>query len=100
MIRRPPRSTLFPYTTLFRSAFERCLKIDPDNLDSTFFMAHALERAGQIDRAAEFYRQGAARAPRYWDIQIGLARTRLRQGRVSEAREIVAPVVEQMPDNV
>src|SRR3712207_7284660 len=24
MIRRPPRSTLFPYTTLFRSALERC----------------------------------------------------------------------------
>src|SRR3712207_8179631 len=23
MIRRPPRSTLFPYTTLFRSGFER-----------------------------------------------------------------------------
>src|SRR2546430_6530695 len=23
MIRRPPRSTLFPYTTLFRSPFER-----------------------------------------------------------------------------
>src|SRR2546425_8955201 len=23
MIRRPPRSTLFPYTTLFRSAFQR-----------------------------------------------------------------------------
>src|SRR2546423_11837350 len=25
MIRRPPRSTLFPYTTLFRSLFYRCL---------------------------------------------------------------------------
>src|SRR3712207_8338649 len=24
MIRRPPRSTLFPYTTLFRSAHNRC----------------------------------------------------------------------------
>src|SRR5256885_9796986 len=24
MIRRPPRSTLFPYTTLFRSPFPRC----------------------------------------------------------------------------
>src|SRR2546422_3025075 len=24
MIRRPPRSTLFPYTTLFRSLFENC----------------------------------------------------------------------------
>src|SRR2546426_1302536 len=25
MIRRPPRSTLFPYTTLFRSALAQCL---------------------------------------------------------------------------
>src|SRR2546427_7800411 len=25
MIRRPPRSTLFPYTTLFRSGFIACL---------------------------------------------------------------------------
>src|SRR2546427_9559706 len=31
MIRRPPRSTLFPYTTLFRSAFEKEFDIDiPD----------------------------------------------------------------------
>src|SRR5256885_7779055 len=27
MIRRPPRSTLFPYTTLFRSQFRNCLQI-------------------------------------------------------------------------
>src|SRR5258708_19630150 len=26
MIRRPPRSTLFPYTTLFRSLFQRLLR--------------------------------------------------------------------------
>src|SRR6266536_1689102 len=26
MIRRPPRSTLFPYTTLFRSAIGRCIQ--------------------------------------------------------------------------
>src|SRR3712207_9553068 len=26
MIRRPPRSTLFPYTTLFRSKFEKAMK--------------------------------------------------------------------------
>src|SRR5437667_4261949 len=25
MIRRPPRSTLFPYTTLFRSLIRRCI---------------------------------------------------------------------------
>src|SRR6202021_762020 len=27
MIRRPPRSTLFPYTTLFRSTPARCVKV-------------------------------------------------------------------------
>src|SRR5258708_40003988 len=29
MIRRPPRSTLFPYTTLFRSAFGVCMCRSP-----------------------------------------------------------------------
>src|SRR6266540_1391971 len=28
MIRRPPRSTLFPYTTLFRSTPNRCTKLN------------------------------------------------------------------------
>src|SRR5437762_11455938 len=35
MIRRPPRSTLFPYTTLFRSGFE------------AGFFADGVERAGR-----------------------------------------------------
>src|SRR2546427_8809828 len=33
MIRRPPRSTLFPYTTLFRSVSDLlflCIRTDPD----------------------------------------------------------------------
>src|SRR5260370_16277333 len=30
MIRRPPRSTLFPYTTLFRSVFQRTLQYAND----------------------------------------------------------------------
>src|SRR5437870_9025405 len=34
MIRRPPRSTLFPYTTLFRSTDERRARdIHPDDLE-------------------------------------------------------------------
>src|SRR5437016_6449644 len=28
MIRRPPRSTLFPYTTLFRSRFVACIPLE------------------------------------------------------------------------
>src|SRR5690349_24226202 len=34
MIRRPPRSTLFPYTTLFRSGFGRLLIAVRDNEDN------------------------------------------------------------------
>src|SRR2546422_395915 len=33
MIRRPPRSTLFPYTTLFRSQRERRGDVHDDDLD-------------------------------------------------------------------
>src|SRR5687767_15413206 len=35
MIRRPPRSTLFPYTTLFRSSVERRLFKPPKSRKST-----------------------------------------------------------------
>src|SRR2546429_9090330 len=31
MIRRPPRSTLFPYTTLFRSLLEQLAGVPPDS---------------------------------------------------------------------
>src|ERR1035438_214245 len=41
MIRRPPRSTLFPYTTLFRSAVEYC---DHVLVVSNTFKAYFLER--------------------------------------------------------
>src|SRR3712207_9235824 len=40
MIRRPPRSTLFPYTTLFRSVHDVCLQ----KLNVTFVM----DRAGLV----------------------------------------------------
>src|SRR2546430_7954025 len=37
MIRRPPRSTLFPYTTLFRSVVERCEHDPADALTEKAF---------------------------------------------------------------
>src|SRR2546428_5452137 len=40
MIRRPPRSTLFPYTTLFRSRLQRGR---PDQLDACEVAAGELE---------------------------------------------------------
>src|SRR3712207_9062785 len=46
MIRRPPRSTLFPYTTLFRSTFKDryCLETDPHRvLEGMLIAAEAIE---------------------------------------------------------
>src|SRR5438105_12796733 len=51
MIRRPPRSTLFPYTTLFRSAGEQLARL-----------AAALERLEEMG-ARLFQRAGAQRQP-------------------------------------
>src|SRR6202049_5237150 len=45
MIRRPPRSTLFPYTTLFRSSI---FKIGPAFLYSLFALARPRQR--RLDR--------------------------------------------------
>src|SRR2546422_7027402 len=36
MIRRPPRSTLFPYTTLFRSRMGTCVAPASASVDRTF----------------------------------------------------------------
>src|SRR3712207_7880183 len=45
MIRRPPRSTLFPYTTLFRSCRQvrRALVRDPEQL------VRLVRRVGEVD---------------------------------------------------
>jgi len=45
MIRRPPRSTLFPYTTLFRSSRQdEARQVDPDLSDDGQEEALAMDR--------------------------------------------------------
>src|SRR2546422_4779062 len=44
MIRRPPRSTLFPYTTLFRSGISFALSVCHEELRSWRLLAGALDR--------------------------------------------------------
>src|SRR2546426_9676119 len=53
MIRRPPRSTLFPYTTLFRSGLEGEL-VGPDEVTPPDFgRVHADLGGEQVDRALD-----------------------------------------------
>src|SRR3712207_8570391 len=45
MIRRPPRSTLFPYTTLFRSVRDRHRRPDPADADRGAALPPSLRRS-------------------------------------------------------
>src|SRR5258708_31102511 len=45
MIRRPPRSTLFPYTTLFRSIQEACVISTRDIANMAVFAMSRVERS-------------------------------------------------------
>src|SRR3989449_8291274 len=61
MIRRPPRSTLFPYTTLFRSPpqiVHRPLRHDPAMLEDGDAVAH---RLGDLQRVRAHQHGAAAR---------------------------------------
>src|SRR5438105_7826573 len=48
MVRRPPRSTLFPYTTLFRS--ENAIRLDPENEVAWCNLGTVYFRKGELDR--------------------------------------------------
>src|SRR5436853_1675046 len=53
MIRRPPRSTLFPYTTLFRSAEPRRRRSSHAQLHHTFRRNGVLRWLDQLRRSEE-----------------------------------------------
>src|SRR5690349_22124527 len=61
MLRRPPRSTLFPYTTLFRSvdpvamSMGNAVTADPPGLDSIHFNPAGLSRLEKNTRSDQFY---------------------------------------------
>src|SRR5689334_24806908 len=56
MIRRPPRSTLFPYTTLFRSLKELANPKIGDNADAPIWRAMAHSLQGQWAKAREEFK--------------------------------------------
>src|SRR2546429_4622222 len=50
MIRRPPRSTLFPYTTLFRSIdMSKTILLVEDEENDVFFLKNAFKEVGILN---------------------------------------------------
>src|SRR3712207_7818992 len=66
MIRRPPRSTLFPYTTLFRSAFDDALTLTPGQDDIDRQLQQLSQGSGVDDELAKIKAElgtGSGQAP-------------------------------------
>src|SRR5256885_12400633 len=82
MIRRPPRSTLFPYTTLFRSARLQPRQADCHRQIARARLAERIAQQGQLERG----RVVLARS-RSFRRQLGLC-----QG-IGQADEVVADVL-------
>src|SRR6266446_2360086 len=61
MIRRPPRSTLFPYTTLFRSAYAEANGSDPAVTWPSGLQAPAMDTDGSRECLDYIWIQGAVR---------------------------------------
>src|SRR2546426_3954891 len=57
MIRRPPRSTLFPYTTLFRSLMKYICQLLPDHLAVNALLPFPEGFAHAVDRPEPVYQR-------------------------------------------
>src|SRR5437667_6616612 len=67
MIRRPPRSTLFPYTTLFRSAaelFYRYSQVRRDDQDVEYEVKTIVKELGYLALAVTLAATYVGRTPR------------------------------------
>src|SRR5688572_32082821 len=53
MIRQPPRSTLFPYTTLFRSGVVRAERADLHRLDRQLEVVDRAGRTGPVQHVVD-----------------------------------------------
>src|ERR1035441_9093322 len=86
MIRRPPRSTLFPYTTLFRSLLEQLVRDNPPDKEAAalLHMIRAEQRRVEAERA---YRQALEDAER-------LRAT----GEYHKAQQILQEAIRKAPD--
>src|SRR2546430_11355103 len=85
MIRRPPRSTLFPYTTLFRSSgeltesiaqAETVLKDAPDDQEALLVKADSLRWQGREREALPIYQKLLQKGDNF-DARVDRKSTRL-----------------------
>jgi len=80
-------------------AMKRCWEFEPTNSDMILYYALELEHQGQKKAAHELYIKGHGVSPRYSDITVGLARTEMSVGKMSEAKRLILEALERSPDS-
>src|SRR3989442_9201658 len=91
MIRRPPRSTLFPYTTLFRSASPRA---SVEAYSSIARLAVVLGSGEEADTAVQRCEEGAQRSG-LWRHRVTALLTRSEIYLCNSQPKLAWPLVEQ-----
>src|SRR2546425_12876206 len=93
MIRRPPRSTLFPYTTLFRSQLNAA---DPG---VHYYFAQVLKAKGEKDAAIRELQACVKLKSDYPDAQNSLGLLLQHNGEVEQAITAFRQAVKLEPEN-
>src|SRR3989475_3429825 len=98
MIRRPPRSTLFPYTTLFRAHLLACLG-EPLGvpLHGAEVLGLGFEVCHGLGQSPELLRESVGLGP---DVPDGAARFVQRATAGLHVRERTAQIQDALPDGV
>src|SRR2546422_6427796 len=80
MIRRPPRSTLFPYTTLFRSVFQGAQFVTPRHQAHTSLLKGCIIKMedGRHHTLALMRKKGVVLVQRKWGSLLGRLNEHLR----------------------
>src|SRR3712207_9206568 len=90
MIRRPPRSTLFPYTTLFRSCLPATMKADSSEKqqnDNKYLAGAVPEVDGKVVFSKEFQVAGMSREEIY-DRALQWMTVRLKENKNIDSRVV------------
>src|SRR5256886_8328478 len=103
MIRRPPRSTLFPYTTLFRSQVGGVPRqgfpahVAPKLANQHARLGDAYLESGGLATAIDQYQAALALGPAFHDLRYKLGRMLLEAGRVLDAQQDLENILQAQP---
>src|SRR2546430_8760066 len=93
MIRRPPRSTLFPYTTLFRSLVRPFVPIDPQPFQPVKNDLHRFLRVARGIRVLDAQHELPAHVTRVKPVEQGSTRADRKSTRLNSSHSQISYAV-------